>query len=123
MSLSAAAARNRGPWGHLAWVAVMALLASGCRGTLPIGQLLDDPYRYDGRDVRVAGEVVRSVGAVGYGVYQVDDGTGALTIVSRERGAPREGARVRVDGRFKALLTVGRRSVAGLLERKRRHRP
>lgn len=117
--------RRRGA-GGLATVLLLAAVAltavAGCRSTMPIGRLLDDPHRFDGRDVRVEGEVVRAAGALGYGVYQVDDGTGTLVVVSEGGGVPREGARVRVDGRFQALLTVGRTSVAGLLERRRHWR-
>lgn len=112
--------------GGLATVLLLAAVAltavAGCRSTMPIGRLLDDPQRFDGRAVRVEGEVVRAAGALGYGAYQVDDGTGTLVVVSEGGGVPREGARVRVDGRFQALLTVGRTSVAGLLERRRHWR-
>lgn len=92
----------------------------GCAGTRPIGHLLDDPYRFDGKVVRVEGRVVQAAGALGYGAYRVDDGTGTLYVVSDGRGVPREGARVRVKGRFESVLTVGRTAVAGLLERRRR---
>lgn len=95
------------------------VLVSGCATTKPIGRLLDDPYRFDGRVVRVEGEVVRSAGALGYGAYQVDDGTGTLYVLADGRGVPREGARVKVAGRFQALLTLGRMSVAGMVEEKR----
>lgn len=100
-------------------IAAILFLASACAGTRPIGHLLDDPYRFDGRVVRVEGEVVRAAGALGYGAYEVDDGTGSLVVVADGRGVPREGARVRVAGRFQALLTLGRNSVAGMVEKKR----
>lgn len=93
---------------------------AGCAGTRPIGHLLDDPYRFDGKVVRVEGRVSQAAGALGYGAYRIDDGTGALYVVSDGRGVPREGARVRVKGRFESVLTVGRTSVAGLLEKRRR---
>ncbi|MFQ5679202.1 MAG: hypothetical protein ACE5HP_07055 [Gemmatimonadota bacterium] len=116
------AGRRRGHRGAALIAAAAALALTGCRSTLPIGRLLDDPYHFDGRAVRVEGEVVGSVGALGYGTYKVDDGTGSLVVVSEGRGAPREGAWVRVDGRFEALLTIGRTSVAGLVEKRRRPR-
>lgn len=97
----------------------IVILLAGCASSRPIGRLLDDPYRFDGEVVRVEGEVVNAAGALGYGAYQVDDGTGTLLIVSDGHGVPREGARVRVAGRFQALLTVGRTSVAGMVEKNR----
>lgn len=100
-------------------VALAALTA--CASVRPIGRLLDDPYRFDGKVVRIEGEVVDAAGALGYGAYRVDDGTGTLVIVSDGGGVPRKGARVRVAGRFQPLLTVGPTSVAGMLERNRGH--
>jgi hypothetical protein len=99
----------------------MALLAGlGCRsGVTPIQTLLDDPARFDGQVVRIAGKVGLSAGALGYGAYQVDDGTGTLSVVSQGGGAPREGAEVGVEGTFKAVFTLGTKSVAVLMEKQR----
>ena len=97
-----------------------ALLAvSACRGTVPIGTLLDDPARYDGETVRVRGTVAESVGALGRGLYRVSDETGTLGVLSARGGAPRQGARVGVEGEFKALFTFGDQSQAILLEDRR----
>jgi len=93
-----------------------ALVAFGCRGTVPIGDLLDDPARYDGRSVRVEGRVTGSIGAFGRGAYRLDDGTGTLSVVSEAGGAPREGAEVGVEGTFRSVFTVGDRSEAVLVE-------
>jgi hypothetical protein len=92
----------------------------GCRsGLTPIKTLLDDPSRFDGQVVRIAGKVGLSAGALGYGAYQVDDGTGTLSVVSQGGGAPREGAQVGVEGTFKAVFTLGSQSVAVLMEKQR----
>ncbi len=102
-----------------ALVAGLALLA-GCQGgTTSIKTLLDDPTRYDNHTVRVAGTVGMSAGVLGYGAFQVDDGTGTLSVVSQGSGAPREGARVGVEGTFKAVYTLGTQSVAVILESRR----
>lgn len=101
-------------------VLLAALLLSGCASVTPIGELLDDPGHYDGRTVRVEGEVQGAVGALGVGGYRIADDTGALTVLS-ERGTPppRDGARVRVKGVFQALFTLGSQSVAVLREESR----
>ncbi|HEU5217529.1 MAG TPA: hypothetical protein VFU23_02665 [Gemmatimonadales bacterium] len=101
----------------LAAAGVVLLL--GCPGTKPIKELLDDPARFDGKTVRIAGEVKESAGALGYGAYQVDDGTGTLTVVAQGGGAPRTGARIGVEGTFRAAFTLGSRSVAVLMESRR----
>jgi hypothetical protein len=110
-------------FGLLAVAALLGLLALGaCKasdGVVPIKTLLDDPTRYDGQVVRVAGDVGSAVGLLGFGAYQVNDGTGTLNVVSKSGGAPREGARVGVEGTFKAVFTLGTWSGAGLQESRR----
>ena len=102
------------------YVAVLALSAACGRGTLPISRLLDDPSRYDGERVRIEGRVTGfSFGALGRGAYQVDDGTGTLPVISERGGAPREGARVGIEGIFRSVFTFGDRSGAALMERDR----
>jgi hypothetical protein len=97
-------------------VAVAALGA--CSSTTQIGDLLADPGRYDGRKVRVEGEVGSSVGLLGHGAYQIDDGTGSLPVVSKQFGVPAQRTHVTVEGIFHALFTLGSRSVA-ILEQTR----
>ena len=95
------------------------LLLAGCAGVTPIGELLDNPARYDGKTVRVEGEVKESAGGLGLGAYQVRDNTGTLTVVSEKGGPPRSGSKVGVKGRFEALITLGSRSLAVLREESR----
>jgi hypothetical protein len=84
--------------------------------------LLDNPAEYDGKRVSTSGRVTEAAGALGYGTYRIDDGTGSLTVVStRGGGAPREGARIDVEGIFRAVFTLGPTSAAVLEERKRKN--
>ena len=95
-------------------------VATGCKGNITeIKTLLDDPMRFDKQTVRIAGTVGSSIGVLGYGAYQVDDGTGTLTVVSKEGGAPREGARVGVEGEFRSAFTLGTQTAAVLVEKNR----
>jgi hypothetical protein len=100
-------------------LAVALTLLAGCASVTPIGNLLDNPARYDGKSVRVEGEVKESGGGLGVGAYQVKDNTGTLTVISEHGGAPRTGARVTVKGIFQALLTLGSKSLAVLREESR----
>jgi len=100
-------------------IALSLALVAGCKSTTPIKTLLDDPPRYDHQTVRIAGTVGHSIGVLGYGVYQVDDGTGTLTVVTKEGGAPREGASVGVEGEFRSAFTLGPQTAAALLEKRR----
>lgn len=106
-------------------VAVVAGLAlAGCRATVPISHLLDDPYQFDGRRVKVEGQVTGAVGAFGRGAYTVDDGTGTVIVLQDREfgGVPRAGARVAVTGWFRSLFTLGPVSGAVIVERNRHPR-
>lgn len=103
------------------WLLGMAamMVLRGCGGAIPIKTLLDDPPHYEGKTVRIAGEVKGSMGALGYGAYRVSDGTGTLPVVSETGGAPRDGARVGVEGTFRAAFTLGTETAAVLVEKRR----
>ncbi len=95
------------------------VLLAACPGTTSIRTLLDDGGRYDGKTVRIAGEVTESVGALGFGGYQVNDGTGTLTVVVQSgSSSPRIGARVWVEGTFRHAFTLGSMSGAVLMEKR-----
>ncbi len=106
------------------WILAASLLPllAGCKGATPIRKLLDDPSQYDGLTVQIAGEVTQSIGVLGRGAYRVDDGTGRLVVISKEGGAPREGAKVAVKGVFKAAFTFQTETAAVLMESERHTR-
>ena len=97
-------------------LAAALLLLAGCAGVTPIGELLDNPAKYDGKTVNVRGEVKESAGGLGLGAYQIRDDTGTLTVVSEKAGPPRSGSTIGVKGRFEALITLGSKSLAVLRE-------
>ncbi|MDX1662066.1 MAG: hypothetical protein R3326_09780 [Gemmatimonadota bacterium] len=98
----------------LAAVVLLTGAVVGCRGTVPIGDLLAEPGRYDGETVGVEGRVHETVGALGYGAFRIRDDTGTLSVISRSGGAPAEGAYVGVEGTFHSVFTFGGRSEAVL---------
>lgn len=104
---------------RLMLAALTALSFISCKGTTPIRTLLDDPARFNGTTVRIIGEVQRAAGALGVGAYQINDGTGTLTVVSSAGGAPREGARVGVEGTLRTAFTIGSQSATVLVEERR----
>ena len=81
-------------------------LASTACATRTINEVLADPSRYRDREVRLRGSVVDSYSVLGSGAYQLDDTTGRLWIVSNT-GVPRQGARVRVNGRVREGFNLG----------------
>lgn len=105
--------------GRLLLAAILAVSALSCKGTTPIKTLLDDPARFDGKTVRVMGEVQSSAGALGLGAYRINDGTGTIAVVSQSGGAPREGAKVGVEGTLRSAFTIGNTSATVLIEQRR----
>jgi hypothetical protein len=113
--------RSARPASLLALAGVLLLLA-GCAGVTPIGELLNNPGKYDGKTVSVEGQVKESAGGLGLGAYQVRDDTGTLTVVSETGGPPTSGSKINVKGKFQALITLGSRSLAVLREESRETR-
>jgi membrane protein implicated in regulation of membrane protease activity len=100
-------------------LALGAMLLASC-GTTRINRVLNDPSRYRNRDVRVEGTVTNVIGALNTGVYQVDDGTGKIFVLSN-RGIPNKGVRVSVVGDVQQGINVLGRSY-GTVIRERDHR-
>jgi hypothetical protein len=116
MATQAPRSRHSAPrWPLVAIVLVLA----GCASVTPIRDLLDDPSRYDGKTVRIKGEVQGAGGGLGVGAYEVKDETGRLTVVSDKKDPPRSGSQVGVKGKFQALLSLGIKSLAVLREEDR----
>lgn len=95
------------------------LLLSGC-GAVRIGRILDEPYRFQNRTVRVNGQVDRSFGAFVTGVYQVDDGSGKIYVLSTG-AVPRKGSRVWVKGRVMNGITLGTRTFGTTIREESHH--
>jgi len=111
-------ARNR--FAPFLVVGLTLLAFAGCKGATPIKTLLDDPGQYEVKTVRVQGTVKSNISVLNYGAYRLDDGTGTITVITQTGGAPREGARVGVEGDFRSAFTIGTESVAAIMEHKRK---
>lgn len=98
------------------------LVLAGCPTRTSIEKINRDPGRYAGREVAIGGRVSNSFGALGTGVYQVDDGTGQLWVYSQGYGVPTNGAKVGVRGTVSQGFSFGGRSFAVILrETEHRH--
>ena len=112
--------------GAFVLAAGLGLLGAGC-AHMTVNRLLAEPNRYANRDVTLNGDVVKSASVLGRGAYQLDDGTGRIWIVSN-RGVPRQGARVKVTGRVRDVVDLGRliplppEVGSGLVMQEREHR-
>jgi hypothetical protein len=93
--------------------AILAL--AGCPTRTSIANINRDPGRYAGREVTIAGHVSESFGALGNGVFQIDDGSGRMWIYSQNYGVPGNGSKVAVTGRVEQGFTFGGRNFCVIL--------
>lgn len=103
-------------------VLVGSLILAACPTRTSIERINRDPGRYVGKEVAIAGHVTTSFGALGTGVFEVDDGTGRMWVFSERYGVPGNGARVGVRGRIEQGFSFGGRNFATIMrETERRH--
>lgn len=96
-----------------------ALALTACPGKTTISKINQDPGRYRNKEVGLIGTVTNSYGVLGNGVYELDDGTGRIWIMTT-RGVPSRGARVGVSGRVYTGVEFGGRNYGlGLKEEHR----
>ena len=91
------------------------MLFTACSTHRPIGTITADPGRYQNQEVAVAGKVTESYGVLGTGMYELDDGTGKIWIVT-SRGVPLSGAHVDATGRLHTVFSLRGRSFGTVLE-------
>jgi hypothetical protein len=101
---------------------VGTLVLAACPTRTSIERINRDPGRYAGKEVAIDGHVTTSFGALGTGVYEVDDGSGRMWVFSERYGVPSDGTRVAVRGRIEQGFSFGGRSFATVMrETERRH--
>ena len=97
----------------------IAVLA-GCPARESIARIDQTPGRFAGKEITVAGRVVSSLGAMGTGLYQLDDGTGRIWVFSENFGLPGRDAKLAVTGRVEEGFSFGGRHFATILRETRR---
>jgi hypothetical protein len=90
-----------------------AVIVTGCASGASVAQVKTNPGRYVDKNVTVRGTVTSSWGMplVPFKMYQVDDGTGEILVLSQHERVPSKGARVKVTGKVGEFAMFGGRSV------------
>ena len=102
-------------------VLISAVLLTGCPPRLKISDIQRDPGRYANKEVTVAGNVDRAFGALGMGIFQVNDGTGTIWVLSESFGVPGQGSKVAVTGTLMQTATFAGKTYSNVIrETKRR---
>jgi hypothetical protein len=93
--------------------ALLAVFTAACASGASVGQVKTNPGRYVDKNVTVQGTVTSSWGIplVPLKMYQVDDGTGEILVVSDDNRLPYRGARVKVTGKVSEFAVLGGRSI------------
>ena len=102
----------------------MLLLLTGCPQQTTVAKINGDPGAYFNKEVALTGTVSHSFGLLSEGVYQLNDGTGSIWVLSQGYGVPGNGERVGVTGTVIPTLTFAGKSYAtGIRETHRRTHP
>lgn len=98
---------------RVALALVLAVFTAACATGASIGQVKTNPGRFVDKSVTVQGTVTSSWGIplVPFKIFQVDDGTGEILVVTDESRLPTKGARVKVTGKVSEFAVLGGRSI------------
>lgn len=103
---------------------IAALLLSSCAAhTVRIADLKDRPGHYGDHTVSVHGVVTSSWGIplAPFQMYNVNDGSGEMTVLARAGRVPPKGSHVKVSGKIQEVASFGSQSIGLHLEERDRH--
>src|SRR5579864_913129 len=98
----------------LAALFASVLLLAGCPST-KIGDIEKDPGKYMNKQVTVRGKVTSSYGVLGMGMFQVNDGSGSIWVLSENYGVPGQGTTVDVTGQLVQTASFGGKNFSNVL--------
>lgn len=96
-----------------------ALALTACPSKTTIAKINQNPARYQNQQVGLIGTVTDSYGMLGNGIYELDDGTGRIWVMTT-RGVPTKGTRVGVSGRAHTGVSFGGRTYGLVLQEEQR---
>lgn len=102
----------------IALLSLAAVFVAGCNtDRTKIGDIDNHPEKFVGRDVRVAGQVIRvwdlPLGVANLAAYRLDDGTGQIWVVTHA-GAPARGERIGLKGIAEPVAAYNRSFLQGV---------
>ncbi|HEY6271045.1 MAG TPA: hypothetical protein VIX19_03515 [Terriglobales bacterium] len=92
-----------------------ALCLAGCTTRTPIADINRDPGRFAGKEITVEGRASNAFGGFGSGVFQVEDATGSIWVLSQNFGLPGNGTEVSVTGEVEQGLSFGGRNYGTMI--------
>jgi hypothetical protein len=104
----------------LALLGIGILFLAGCPRRQNIALITQEPGRFRGREITIAGKVVNSFGVMGEGAFELEDGTGRMWVFSEKYGIPGKDAALAVTGRVQETFSIGGRHFPIILRETRR---
>ena len=95
------------------------LALSACPSKTTVAKINQNPSRYQNQQVGLIGRVTDSYGLMGNGIYELDDGTGRIWVMTT-RGVPTKGTRVGASGRVHTGVSFGGRTYGLVLQEEER---
>jgi hypothetical protein len=96
-----------------------ALALTACPSKTTIAKINQNPSKYQNQQVGLIGTVTDSYGVLGNGIYELDDGTGRIWVMTT-RGVPTKGTRVGVSGHVHTGVSFGGRTYGLVLQEEQR---
>ena len=96
-----------------------ALALTACPSQTTISQINANPAKYQNKDVGIVGTVTDSYGVLGNGIYELDDGTGRIWVMTTH-GVPTKGARVGTSGQVHTGVSFGGKTYGMVLREEHR---
>ena len=104
---------------YLSVILAGVLAFTACPSKTTVSQINQNPSKYQNKEIGLVGTVTNSYGVLGNGVYELDDGTGRIWVLTTA-GVPSRGARVGVSGHVYTGIQFGGRTYGtGLKEEHR----
>lgn len=96
---------------------LLVVFLAGCESfrVTPIGEILADPYTYNGRSVTIAGEVTTALNVFVIRTYMLKDSTGEIVVIARD-GVPKAGTKHTVLGKVTQALALSDKSLVVIQE-------
>lgn len=106
----------------IATIVTAVIMLAACPPRESIARINHDPGRFAGKEITLAGRVTNSFGAMGNGIFEVEDRTGSMWVFTDRFGIPGRDVRVAVTGRVEQGFSFhGHNYAVVLRETQRRH--